>query len=182
MTGNQHIRERHQTQKDLVVEDFGRAILVEERALLLIHVDRQPAQLPRLESRDDGAGVDEAAARAVDEHCARLHPVERRLVDHVAGGVHERAVQRDDVRLLQQRVELDVLAVLLELRDLERVVRQESAAEAVQDLSGCQPNLARADDAHGLAVHGEAEQTIEVEVALAHSVEGAVRFAVKRLD
>ena len=53
--------------------------------------------------------VDDPAPRTVDDPHARLHPRELRLVDEVPRVLTERGVDRDEVRPLEQIVELDAL-------------------------------------------------------------------------
>jgi hypothetical protein len=61
-------------------------------------------------------------------------------------------------------------------------VREQAAAEAVEDARDQRADPAGADDAGGAAVEVEAEQAVEGEVALAHAVEGAVGLAVEGQD
>ena len=61
----------------------------------------------------------------------------------------------------------------------ERIIGEHLHAESAQDLGNDAPDLAGAHDAGGLAVQVEADQAIEREVELAHTVEGAVDLAVE---
>jgi hypothetical protein len=171
-------------------------VVFEEVGLLLL-VDIEPgvADLPALEAADEGRRLDQTAARRVDEHDAALHLGDGLVVDHVSRRVEQRQVERDDVRLGQELVELDVLGVLLLLHRvvLVDVVAQHRAPEPDEDVDqatarararqrsitnrargagqgGLHSDLAGADDAHGLAVNVKAEQSLQRKVALPRAV------------
>ena len=61
-------------------------------------------------------------------------------------------------------------------------MRDEAAAEPREDAREDAPDQAGADDADGLAVEVEAEQAMELEIALADPVVGAVGLAVQGQD
>ena len=65
---------------------------------------------------------------------------------------YQRAVQRDDVRRLQQLVERHVLEPQLfgELRLAVRVVSDHARAEALEDANGRQADVPRAHHSNGL--------------------------------
>lgn len=85
------------------------AVLEEEAVLLLVHVERHAAHLAALEAPDERRGVDELAAAGVDDHDALAHARDRAVVDHVVRAVQQRAVERDDLALLDELVQRDVL-------------------------------------------------------------------------
>jgi len=176
------VGEGHEAHEGVVLDDLGRVVVVEEAALGLVHVEGQAAEVATLEGGDDGLGVDEAAARRVDQDGALLHLGQRVLVDDVARRLHEGAVQADEVALGQQGVQVGVLAELLELGDGEGVVGEHAAAVALHDAGQGEADLAHAQHADRLAVQRAAQQAVEVEVALAHAVVGPVRLAVERLQ
>ena len=164
-------------------------ILEEERALLLINVESQPGEPAVLQRSDDSLGVDELAARGVDQGCAGPEHGQAGAVDEVVRLRRERAVQRDDVRLAEQRVEAvgvgasDGAVRVAEGWALEDVVPEQAAPEAGgEDLRCREPDLAGADDADGLAAQRVAEQALQLEVAFAHPVVGLVRVSVECLD
>lgn len=165
----------------VVLDDGAGVVVVEERALVLVHVERQAAEVPLLQRGDDGLGVDQAAARRVHQHRALLHLGQRRLVHDVPRAVRQRTVQADDIGAAQQVLQRRVLAVLGELVVAEGVVREQLAAEAPHDAREGDADPAGADDAHGPAVQRAAEEPVEGEVGLAHAVVGAVGVAVQRL-
>jgi hypothetical protein len=123
------------------------------------------------------------SAPGVDQHGALLHPAEGIGIDQVVRLRRQRAVQRHDVGLGIQLVEVGVAdAEPLALGVRVRIGREQPAAEAVHDAGEYRPDLARADDADRATAQVEAEQAVEREVALAHPVEGPVRAAVQRQD
>ena len=67
---------RQQSRQDVVLNDLAGEVLEEDTLLLLIDVQRHPAQVATLQGPDQGQGVDELPAADVDEHRPRLHQVE----------------------------------------------------------------------------------------------------------
>ena len=60
------------------------------------------------------------------------------------------------------------------------VVTEQFAPEPAEDARGRGADLARADDADGAAVHLETHEPVKREVAISHSVVGAMDLAVQR--
>ena len=58
-------------------------------------------EAPRAQRHQHGVLVDDGVAREVEQHRARLHRREPRLVDEVARRRHERHVQRDEIGVLE---------------------------------------------------------------------------------
>ncbi|MNM78489.1 hypothetical protein D3C81_903940 [compost metagenome] len=178
---HQHVREGHQALEDVIVDDVGRTVLEEQIAFLLVDVDGERTELARLQRFDDGARVDQAAARGIHQHGALLHQRQGFFTDHVARAVHQRAMQRDDVGLGQQLRQFHHGAQLGERRRRIRVVAQHGAAETLENARRRQADLARADNAHRHAMQGGTEQAVQREIAFAHARIGAVRVAVQGL-
>src|SRR5262245_12626861 len=91
----------------------------------------------------------------------------------------ERAMQRDDVRLGNQFVRRHILAQRPAGVVLNNVIEQDSAAEAGENAGGDRAYLAGANHADRLAVHVEAEEVLDREVALADTVVRLVEFAIE---
>ena len=72
--------------------------------------------VPSLQRRGERALVDDRAARGVDEDRGRLHQPQRFGVDQVAGLLGQRAVDRDEVRALQQLEDVGASVLRLLLR------------------------------------------------------------------
>ena len=83
VAGHDDVGEREQARERVVVDQAARVVLVEVPRLLLVHVEPEVADAPRLEPVDHGAGVDEPAAAGVDEHHAGLHAGDAAPVDEV---------------------------------------------------------------------------------------------------
>ena len=77
------------------------------RWLLGEHVERCAGHLAGIERHAQRLLVDQAAARAIDDAHPFFHFGERSRVDDVLGLFGERGVQRDEIRTLEQLVELD---------------------------------------------------------------------------
>ena len=142
------------------------------------------AELAALERVDQRLRIDEAAAPGVDQHRAVLHPRERPFVDQMVRRRQQRAVQADDVGVVQQFVERDIARAE---RDQLVVVRRHRVREymhpeAHHDLREHAADDAGADHADGLAVQVEAEQAVQREVALAGARDGARQAAVEGED
>lgn len=143
---DEHIVEGGQAHELVVVDDLARVVLVEEGALAVVDVQRQAAQVFRLEGGDDGLGVDQAAARRVDEHGAGLHLGQRLRVDDVLRLLRQRAMQADNVALRQEGVEVRVRpAALLELLVLKGVGGDHVAPEPYHDPGQGNSDLAGPD-------------------------------------
>lgn len=121
-------------------------------------------------------------AAGVDDHDARLHLRQGVGVDQVVGLLGQRTMQRDDVRPRVQVVQCHILeSHLLGLRRIgEFIVGQHPHAKAVQDADQNPPDLARADDARGLAAHIEPHQAGDVKIVVAGAIVGFVGFAIQR--
>ena len=132
----------------VVVIDADHIVL----ALEAVHADR--ADAAGFDAVDERTGVDERAARTVDDDNAGLHLLDGLCVDHVIGAVIEERVQRDDIRLGIQRFERNVLhAHLLHLLRRIRVVRDDAAAEAGQVADNGLADAAGADNADSQVLH-----------------------------
>ena len=98
-------------------------------ALEAVHADR--ADAAGFDSLDQSAGVDECAARAVDDNNAGLHLSDGLGVDHMERLVVQKGMQRNDVGLCIERVERNVFHThFLHFFGRIRIVRDDMAAEA----------------------------------------------------
>ena len=103
---------------------------------MLVDVEPGGADLAVLERRGERRGVDEGAARGVDQDRVRLHRLELGRADQVVRLGARRRVQADDVRALEQLLELDPLGGELALRLRLRRARgvEELARERADEL------------------------------------------------
>ena len=125
----------------------------------------------------------EPAAAGVDQHRALAQQPERVVVHQVMRVRRQRTVQRHDVALGEQRLDGGVGgAERRHGRRGKRIAGEDAAAEAGQQPHDHLADLAGADDAGGLAVHVEADQAVEGEVAVADAGDGARDVAVERED
>ncbi|MNO97301.1 hypothetical protein D3C76_890040 [compost metagenome] len=183
MRGDDHVGEGQQAGEHVVLQRQVGTVGEEDVGFFFIDVQAEVAELAALQRLDQRRGVDQRAAAAVDQHRAALHLLQAVGVDQVAGGVVERAVQADDVRLAEQPVELDELAADgLDFAVRVGIVGQHTAAEAGHDAGEHHADLAGADHADALAVQVEAGQAVQREVAFAGAVVGAVQVAAERQD
>ena len=180
--GDDHVVERQQARQHVVVHDTVRGVLVEVPGLLLVNVQSGSSDLLLLQSVDQRLGVDQLAAARVDEDHARFHVRNGHVADHVARLVGQRAVERNDVRTTVQFVERHIGDARFRgvLRVGEKIVGHDLHAESLENADQLAGDLARADDARGLAVHVEAHQPVKREVAVARAPVGAVYLAVER--
>ena len=125
--------------------------------------------------------IQQSAATGVDQHDAVLHSGDRGATNHMFVFRRERAMQRNDVRLREQFVQLDVPhAERPTGRIWKWIERQSRATESGENLRHHGPNLSRADHADRFSVHVEPDQAVEREITFAHSIIGAMQFPVER--
>jgi len=94
----------------------------------------------------------------------------------------ERGVQRDHFALARERFRVGVFDTVL-LSPFGRRIQvegQHAHPEPAQDLRGDAADLARADNAGGLAVQVKADEAIERKVKIMDAVVGARDFAIER--
>ena len=136
-----------------------------------------------LQALNDGGRIDHGPAAGVDEHGTMFHARDRGGVDQMPRRIGQRAVERHDVGLAQQRIERRV-------RDPHRrtfgighdVVCDHLAPETEHDPGDPRADAPRADDPDRPAVEVEAQQAIEREIAFANACIGTVDVAIERQD
>ena len=94
------------------------------RRLLGEDVERGAAEVAFTESADERVELDDAAARGVDQQCARFDARDLHRPDQAVRLARERHVQRDDVRARKQLVEGDARDA-----DVAHVVHEHLAPE-----------------------------------------------------
>ena len=129
--------------------------------LVLEDVEARGGERPVFERGRQGALVDAGAARGVHEDGARLHPPQAAGVQEVAGLRGERAMERDEVRSLEELVERDALGAEL-ARDFVRGGASRGVehghSEAARAAGHGLADPSEADDAQGGAVDRRAEE------------------------
>eukprot|EP00179_Madagascaria_erythrocladioides_P015234 CAMPEP_0198365492 /NCGR_PEP_ID=MMETSP1450-20131203/154196_1 /TAXON_ID=753684 ORGANISM="Madagascaria erythrocladiodes, Strain CCMP3234" /NCGR_SAMPLE_ID=MMETSP1450 /ASSEMBLY_ACC=CAM_ASM_001115 /LENGTH=814 /DNA_ID=CAMNT_0044072943 /DNA_START=52 /DNA_END=2497 /DNA_ORIENTATION=+ len=171
-------------QSQLVVEhNLARVVFKEANfRLILVDIDAQRPNLAGLEAVNDCLGLDQRTARCVDESGSRLHGGYGVLVDEVVGGREQRAVQRDNVGLAQNVVEvLNVAeAGLLDQRVvLVDIVAEQVCAKAAHNLGKASANLAGSNNGDRAAVDVKAHESLDGKVVVAGAVVGAVELAIQ---
>ena len=121
------------------------------RGLGLEHVNAGARHLAALQRRDEIGLDDQAAARAVDDAHAVLHPRNRSRVDDATRLVGHRRVQGDEVGAGEKIIELD----LLDAQFFGALVRQERVEG---DDVHLQANAARGDDGTDIAAADHAQR------------------------
>ena len=101
MRGDNDVRHGDQPHQRVVCDNLLRAVLVEEVALLLVYIQARRADLVAFQPLDQCLGIHQTSAGGVHEHDAGLHLRDGVCVDHVPRLVGERAVKRNDIRLLE---------------------------------------------------------------------------------
>lgn len=98
------------------------------------HVEGRRRDPAVLQGLDQGLRIDQVSPRQVDEDHAASHPAERIPIDQAARLGRRRAMQRDDVRLGQESLQVEGQAAgPADLRRVDgRVMDQEPAAERPQ--------------------------------------------------
>src|SRR5205823_4575359 len=80
--------------------------------LLVVDIKPGIGEAPRVERLDDRVGVDDRAARGVDEHRRRFHQPDLAPPNDAAAARAQHEVYREDVGAAEQLVLLDVLDTL----------------------------------------------------------------------
>ena len=176
MRGDDDVRHGNQPHQRVVCDDLLRAVLVEEVALFLVHIQTRRADLVAFQPLDQCLGIHQTAAGRVHEHDTGLHLRDGVCVDHVPRLVGERAVERNDVRLPQKLRQLHIVKTAFRIREF--IVCQHAHPEALADTGKNSSDLACADYADGLAVQVEACESGQAEIEVARSDIRLVRVPV----
>mmetsp|Transcript_20804 Transcript_20804/g.48618 ORF Transcript_20804/g.48618 Transcript_20804/m.48618 type:complete len:311 (-) Transcript_20804:169-1101(-) len=179
---HQHVLERAQTVKVIVVDHVLSVVLKEQALLALDHVNAESPNLLRLEPLNHSLSVQQRSSSSVDDHDARLHFCNRFFADHVPSGWHQRHVHRDNVRGSPELVKFNIFANLGDFVILVRIVRNDVAAERVHNFRKNQTNAPGTTHTHGFAVQIEPKQAIKRKVAFPNSVVSLHNVPVQRLN
>ncbi len=140
--------------------------LAEQWAVLgrfaLEHVERGPGNLPAVERIGQRRLVDQAAARTVDDPHALLGLGEVFRRQDIARLVGQRRVQRDEIGLGQQRVEIGFLDPDFDRAFLgqEGIVGNDLHPQAQRAAGDDAADIARADQAQRFAGHFDAHEVV----------------------
>ena len=138
----------------------GQNRVVGRGRLLLEHVEPGPGDPAAGERRVEGALVHDRPAGGVDQVSPRLHQPELRRADQVVRLARQRAVDRDEVALAQQRVQVDQRHPGGGVRRHGvGVVRQDAHLERRHQPHHVAPDVADPDQAERPAGHAGAEAT-----------------------
>ena len=180
MRSDDYVRHRDEQRERLVLPRHVGSVLVEPFAFLLVDVEPRGADRAVAQPRQKRLGINEAAARRIDEREAALRLRESRGVDQVPRVGEEGTVERDDVRLGEEPVERHVFEACGGVR--ECVVGEHAHPETLADFREDASDLARAYDASRLAVQVESGQPGEREVEVARPRRRLVDVAVERKE
>ncbi len=131
-----------------------------DRRLVFEHVETRGEDLPVRERVGERRLVDHRAARRVHQDGRRLHPRERRRVEQMVRLGREVRVDRDEVGLGEQVVELEASGAGLRLdvgRERGRVAVDHAHPEPLRTARDRLSDPSEADDADRLVVHVLAE-------------------------
>ena len=109
MTGTRRLRGAAEVWRDDEVRRVEQRIVGGQR-LGRHHIERRAADLVRLQCRDQRGLVDYAASCGIDEDGVRLHPRERRGIEHPGRLLGQRHMRRDEVSPCIQLMERDTVA------------------------------------------------------------------------
>src|SRR5688572_5717626 len=108
MAGDDDVWEGQESTERIVTDDRAGTVLEKNLFLFFVDVQTERANLAALERINDGQGVDQGAPAGVDEHGAIPHQFQSSRIDHMFILWSKRAVQCDQVRLLEQFIKLPV--------------------------------------------------------------------------
>ena len=118
-----------------------------------VDIQRRAADLAGFDGRVQGRGIDQLAARAVDDPHAVFHLADQVSIDDPGSLRREREVQAQVVGTGQQRVELEQFypGTLCSVTRHERVVCDHLHAEGARALGDLPADAPESDDPEGLA-------------------------------
>src|SRR5215471_3496483 len=95
--------------------------------------------------------VHHSAAGSIDENGSRLHARESASVNHIASFFSEWGVQRDDVTLGEERIQIHHLHTehFFKARAKVRIASDNAHFESFSAKCSCAADPAKADNAHG---------------------------------
>ena len=176
-----YIVERQQPSQHIVGQHLAGQILEEHTRFFFVNVQAGRANLAGFQTVDQRPGIDQGAATGVDQHHALFHFLDGRFVDHVMRLGEQRHMERDDVRLAQQPVHVDVLYAVArgDLLVRKLVESQNATTKTQQDINDALPDLSGAGHADGLAVHVKPGQAFQHEVTRPNALVGLVELPVE---
>mmetsp|Transcript_94375 Transcript_94375/g.272789 ORF Transcript_94375/g.272789 Transcript_94375/m.272789 type:complete len:206 (-) Transcript_94375:1073-1690(-) len=185
--GDKHIRQVDKLQEPcveasgLVRHPLLGPVPPEELVLPVVDIEAGPCDVPREEGVDEGVGVDQRAARHVDEQHSWLHGSDGVSVDHLPRLRAQAHVQRDHVAggvELGQADELRAQGREL-VGELLRAAAQDAHAESGKAAGRGKARDAGADDAASLAVKVDSHEAAEHVVVVLCAVAGALEAAIQ---
>lgn len=176
--GNDDVIEREEPGESVIFEDLVGMIFEEKVGFFFVDVERSAGDGAVSEGIDEGVGIDERAARGVDENGAGLDHLEGLCVDHVAVFCGERAVKGDDIGGGENGVEVGIGDVGV-LRG-EGIVGDDVHAKAAANIDEAAADEPCTNDAGGFSVQVESQQPVEGKVVIARADVGAVRLSIER--
>lgn len=182
MPRHNHIVKRHQPHQHIIMNNLPRMIIIKQRTLTFVNIQRNTPQMLRLESPNHSLRINKPSSGSIDQHRTRLHLRNRLLVDNPPRAIHQRAMQADHVRLSKNLIKRLILSNPFKRRRRKRIVRQDPTPKPLHDLRRRNPNLPRANKPNRLPKERSPHQPVQREIPLPRPVVRAVRLAVQRLD
>src|SRR5438046_1313355 len=108
MAGDNQNWKSEQPREHVVAKNQPRTILKEDFFFLLINVETEVTDLAALQRLVNRKCIQQGTATGVDQHDAGFHSGDRGATNEMLVFRRERAVQRNDIRLCEQFVQLDV--------------------------------------------------------------------------
>ena len=181
MRRDDNIGKTHQSLNGIVLNNIAAEVAEKQFFFLFIHINTQAAQLSIFKCMNSSLGIHQTTTAGVDEHHALLHGSQRGFINHVAGAIHQRAMQGDNVCRRKHVGQVGVSnAECFQIFVGHHIKSQHFATKAQHNFSKSLTNVAGAHNANRFAKNIKPQQSIQRKILLPYPVVSFVRFAVKR--
>src|SRR5260370_4529184 len=156
--------------------------MVDRRWFLFENIERRAGHDSRFDSFIERSFVDQTSAGAVDNAHALFHPRKSRSADDSPSFSSKRSMDRKNIRPrknLVQRYRFD-FKILGLFRGYERIMRYDLHAKSTRARSHSSADATQPDDAQGLALQLDADETLPFPLSLLDAAIGLRHVAGQR--
>ena len=118
MRCDDHVRHGDQAHQLIILDDIIGEIFVEQIAFFFVNVQACATDNLDFQTIDQRLCIDLAATGSVDDHDTGLHLLDSIVIDHMAGLICQRAMQRDDIGMGQKFRKVNVVEIAVCGREL----------------------------------------------------------------
>ena len=140
--------------------DLIGTVFVYVAGLFLIYIEANSQELIQADALDQFIRIHQCAAGGIDQDHAVFHLFDRLKIDHMVRGIHQRAMQGDQVTLRQQGIQIHILHKIRKCRVLIYIISDHLHAKAAADPCHGRTDLTGSYDAGGLLIKVHATQPL----------------------